>query len=165
MLKGTRDRILKSIVVLFSALFFAVVLMIFTADRLYSASLLAENGRISPAKAAQLIDIALKLDPSNAELYLREYELLNMELEKAGVKARGKIYTRELYVLKRCIDICPSWPAYHIYYALTLEKMTPRPNPVTREMILRQMKQAVELKPSSELYRGIYEKYMRGFQQ
>lgn len=92
-------------------------------------------------------DLAIKLDSTNADLYYERY---------GSVDLQPKL---RLQALKRCINLTPSWPAYHLYYGLMLEKMSPNPNPLTKGLILSELEKASDLKPSSRLYRKILQEH------
>ena len=147
-------RILKLTIIAFSIVFVALIITEFISDRLYSASLKAEEGDITTQKALTLLDYAIKLDPTNAELYFRKYELTRETRKDEGVKVPTK---KELFLLKKCIQLRPFWPKYHFCYGLTLAKMNPHPNAITRELVLSELKKAAELKPFSKLYQNTYQ--------
>lgn len=160
------NRLIKSILVIFSVVFMLRVLTIFVADRYYSMSLAAEKGKITTDRARDLLNIAIRMDSSNADLYSRKFRILVLELKNipkgthpsSRIK-RHDIYEQMLPVIKHCIQLCPSWPKYHLQYALTVKKMSFRLNAPTRELILSELLKAAELKPYSELHRKVYEKY------
>ena len=162
-----KDKAIKLIIVLFTIVFTMRVVTVFIADRLYSMSMAAEKGRIPVSRAVTFLNIATKLDSSNANLYYQKYELLELSLR--GAKADEAISQndmrrkQQLHLLRQCIQLCPSWPAYHLFYAFTLKKMSPNPNIVTQGQILSEFKKAAELKPYSELYRKIYKSYLKKF--
>ena len=150
------DRSLKLILIIFSVVFLARVATIFTADRLYSMSFAAEAGGITPVRAINLVNTAIALDNNNADLCFRQCELLQLEVKEKNRRKIKIIRKNQLHTLKDCIALCPSWPRYHLYYALVLKKMAKNPNPQTRELILSELKKAAKLKPFSKLYRDIY---------
>jgi len=123
-----KSKFTKTTIIIFSVLFVLRVLTIFTADRLCSLNLL---------------NIAIKLDSTNSDLYYQQYQIDTLQ-----PKLR-------LQALKKCINLVPSWPVYHLYYGLMLKKMSPNPNPLTKKLILSELSKASELKPSSELYSAI----------
>ena len=92
-------------------------------------------------------DLAVKLDSTNSDLHYARYESVDLK-QKLRLQA-----------LKRCINLTPSWPAYHLYYGLMLEKMSPNPNPLTKGLILSELEKASDLKPSSRLYRKILQEH------
>jgi len=153
-------------ILLFSLIYAAIVLTTFAADRL------AAMGQI---------ETAIKLDPVNAELYFRKYELLNLSSREAegdeaiskspGLKPRASspnpasdIQKQCLQLIKHAIDLRPLWPEYHLYYASTLEQMTPGTNFITRQVILGELKKAADLKPYSPSARKIYEKHLNSYE-
>ena len=148
--------------VVFSAVFALRILTIFTADRLYSMSLAAETGKISPEKGLKIISTAVMLDPSNAKLHYEKCEILELEIKDKKRKQRNILFEKQLHILRRCINLCPSWAAYHMHYALILSRMSRNPNMFTREMINSEIEQSIELKPYSKLYRRIYDKRSAG---
>ena len=153
------DMICKIAILTFSAIFLCQVSLIFVSDRLYSMSLALEAGKISTDKALNYINTAVKLNPSNANLYFRKYEIVEIKLKSQKNDVR-EIYINQINLLRHCIDLCPSWPAYHMYYALTLNKLRPAPNLITKETILMELEKASELKPYSKLYLDIYDRYV-----
>ncbi len=158
-----KNKHIKTLLTVFTVIFALRVVTIFAADRLYSMSLAAEVGKIAPDRAVSMLDAAIKLDSANAELYYKKYEILNRgtKSDKNDVqRTMYEIRKRQLNLLKKAINFCPSWPAYHLRYALTLKRMVKYPNVQTRELILSELKKAVELKPFSELYMRIYKKYV-----
>jgi len=134
------------------------VITIFTANRLYSMSLAAEEGERPVSQALNLLITATKLDFTNADLYYQEYITLNPRLTTQDPSPMTYDPKLRLQALKHCIDLTPSWPVYHLYYGLMLKKMSQTPNPLTRDLILSELQKASELKPSSELYQNIYQK-------
>ena len=148
------NRTVKRIIILFSVIYALRVVTIFTADRLYSMSMAAEKGRISANRAITLLDLAAGLDSTNADIYFKKYELLGSEPGKTD----SRPLKQQLRLLRCCLNLRPSWPAYHMYYALTLKKMSQHPNIQTRKLILDQLEKAVELKPYSKLYLKILRK-------
>lgn len=144
--------------ILFSFIFAGTVLAVFSSDRLYSASLRTE--RTDTARSLSFVDAAIKLDPINAELYFEKAYLLKRQLivneqrttinEKRSTINEQQIYERCLHLYKRCINLSPSWPQYHLYYALILNKMGS--NYITREFVRSELEKAAELKPYSKMY-------------
>ncbi|MFH0855463.1 MAG: hypothetical protein V1869_02950 [Candidatus Omnitrophota bacterium] len=61
--------------------------------------------------------------------------------------------------LTKAIEAEPAKAVYHMLYALDLIQQNPRPNALTRKLILTQLTQALELKPYSRNYRKIFDKY------
>jgi hypothetical protein len=59
----------------------------------------------------------------------------------------------------RAIETEPARAEFHLAYALDLIKKTPEPDSFTARVILKQLQQAVELRPFSEQYKGIYKTY------
>ena len=166
------NRTTKLILIAFSLIFALRVATIFTADRCYSMSLAAEKGKITPDRAITLLNIATALDSTNAELYSKKFDILRLkDKEKShhpspithysSPMTHHEILKQQLHLMNRCITLCPSWPAYHLYYALTLSQMSPRPNIQTRKLILSELQKTKELKPYSNLYRQICQKYQK----
>jgi hypothetical protein len=152
------------IIIAFSLLFAARVVTIFTADRVYRTATKVEEGAISAESAAQLLDTAIKLDSTDAKLYFAKHEMLEIliregDTQKAGLTERAA-RRAQLALLKHAIELRPLWPKYHLDYAATLYRMSPRANIMTRQLILSQLKKAAELKPYSPMYQGIYQKYL-----
>jgi hypothetical protein len=161
------NKLTKITIIIFSIIFAIRVVTIFGADRLYSMSLAAETGKITPDAAIKLLDVATNLDSTNADLYFRKYEILNLKTQNATTQQRNNAITQQrnnaitqqLRLLTKCINLCPSWSAYHLYYALTLKRMSPKPNLITRQLILSELESASDLKPYSSRYRQMYERY------
>lgn len=153
-----KHRLARYIIIIISVVFAIRVSSIFIADRLYSMSMAVESGKITPNKGMNLLNIADKFDSRNANLYFRKYQILDIEEEGLEPEQANKLIKYQLKFLRKCINLCPSWADYHIYYALTLEKMTSNPNIVTRKLILSELEKALELKTHSELYHRIYQK-------
>jgi hypothetical protein len=155
-----KNLIYKIIILAFSLVFAALVLTTFAAERLSAMSFRPVFFSPTPDERIELIDRAIKLDPMNAELRFRKFVLLQRKRVSEG-KARSN--KAELYAMKDAVDLRPLWPKYHLYYGLILEKMSPRPNIVTRQLILSQLKKAAELKPYSSLYQEKYSEYLEKF--
>lgn len=62
-------------------------------------------------------------------------------------------------LLTKAIEAEPAKAMYHMLYALDLIQQNPRPDALTRQLILAQLTQALELKPYSKKYRKIFDKY------
>lgn len=148
----------KLLIVVFSIVFGAGVITIFTADRFYSIGITDNNPKLRPEDAIKLLDIAAKLDPMNANIYFQKYKILE---DKVFVEYDLK--KEKLNLLKRCINLCPPWPDYHIYYAVTLRRMVKSPNAQTKKLILSELSKSVKLKQNSDLYKEIYDKYEEVF--
>lgn len=151
-----KNRIISYCIIIFSIVFLVRVITIFTADRLYSMSLAVEQGKRKSELAITMLNIASTLDSTNADLYFLKYEILRGENASNAQK-------QQLNLLKKCTDLCPSWPAYHLYYVLTLIQMSPQPNIITKERILSELKKAKELKPYSLVYMNLYQKYSKRY--
>lgn len=152
-----KNKVIRYSIIVFSMVFMVRIITIFTADRLYSMSLAAEEGKRAPEEAITMLNIATTLDSTNVNLYFMKYEILEL-------KTKSDILKKQLHILKKCIDLCPSWPAYHIYYAFTLKQMSLKPNIVTKELILSEFKKAAELKPYSPMYKKLYQKYLNRYE-
>ncbi len=162
------NRFIKILILIFSIIFAVRVLTVFTADRLYSMSLAAIADKITTEKGTSLLETAEKLDSGNANLYFEEFKLLEDEIaalkkEKSGADKIKTYRKRQIFLLKKAIDLCPSWPVYHMYYALTIKRMSTKSNIITDSKILSEMEKAVELKPFSKVYSNIYKKYHKNF--
>lgn len=167
----------KYILVIISLIFGFRVLTLFISDRFYSMSMAAETGKIRVDRGIALLNIALKLDTTNADIYFKKYELLEILLQETlrlakddkTVSVNEILYMvsdtrkKQLHLLEKCIDLSPSWPKYHLYYAITLKRMAPKPNIFTRRLILSELKKATTLKPYSPVYRKIYKRYLEEF--
>jgi hypothetical protein len=162
----------NAIIIIFSLTFAVRVVTIFAADRLLSIASTAKEGPVAPEKALDLLNLATKLDSTNAELYYKQYELLNLSLRGAeaipktsrprDVKAIRKT---QIHLLRTAIALRPLWPKYHLSYGLTVGRMSPNPNIVTRRLILSELKKAADLKPYSTMYQNIYKKYAAKYGQ
>jgi len=60
---------------------------------------------------------------------------------------------------EKAIETEPSRAEYHMSYALDLAGKNPAPDYFTVQLVLSQIKQAVELKPFSKAYREVYAAY------
>ncbi|MFH1878943.1 MAG: hypothetical protein ABH883_09070, partial [Candidatus Omnitrophota bacterium] len=129
--------------------------------RLYSMSSACEKGGITPDLAIRLLDAASMLDPDNVDIYMRKYAFIRQMIKKEKGHRNRKLLKKELHILKKCVNLCPTVPEYHFYYALTLKIMSPEPNDMTRGLILSELEKAYSLKPNSDFYRKIYEKYSK----
>ena len=163
-------KLLKIAIIIFSVLFAIRVTTIFTADRLYSMSLAAETGKITPGRAILLLNIASKLDSSNANIYYQKSEMRSLEYNEkrdsfSPIALRHNIKKFQLQALAKCIDLCPSNALYHAAYAVTLKQMTPKPNITTKSIILSETKKSTELIPVSDEYKSIYEYYLDRYQR
>ena len=158
-----RNKLYSALIVVFSAVFALHVLAVMAADRLFSVSMAAEEGGIAPERGIKLIDIATKLDPGNAELYYRKYKLLLLTGKDAKGSEKAVLLKRRLHALGHCINLCPSRAVYHIFYGLTVARMTARPNAQTRQIILSELRKASELNPSNSRYKKRYLRYLERF--
>jgi len=153
-----KDVLFKMLICIFSLIFGIRVFTIFLVDRLYSMSLSAERSGYPGSREICLLDAAAKLDPSNADLYFKKYEILGLK-EKAGGRNPERL-KRRLEALRKCIQLCPSKPSFHLHYAYLFKRMFATPNLQTEQLIISEIKKARDLKPYSELYRKIYEKHL-----
>jgi hypothetical protein len=208
----------RLLILIFSLVYAAIVLTAFTADRLrYFADERADERAEESdyVTALGLIDKAIMLDPENADLYFRKYEIVSdliEELEKVSVKEGSNSDTltpvpegdddtltlaptgamtltsaasddtltlslspedldltihhlqkQQLSLIKRAIDLRPTWPTYHVLYAHTLGRMSRNPNYMTRRVILSELEKAAELKPYSPTYRKIYRDHVNSY--
>ncbi len=144
----------------FTLIFILRISTIFVADRAYCLSYWMEKGYISQATAEILLDIAIKLDSTNALLFFRKYEVLRAGYEQSHDR---DVLLKQLRLIEKCVELCPSWPAYHLHYAITLKKTQRSSNIITQELISSELKKAAELKPYSEKYQDIYQKYGKPF--
>ena len=158
-----KGKIIKTIIIIFTFIFAARLTTIFAADRLYIMSFPAQKKKIPINRGIDYLNAATRLDSTNANLYFQKYELLDVQSKNQPQTTNYQLRKDQLYLLKHCIQLCPTWPAYHLYYALTLGQMSPRPNTITRQRILSELKKASELKPYSKLYRKIYKTYLKKF--
>jgi hypothetical protein len=126
-------------------------------------SMAAEKATIPIGRGLNMLDAAMKLDSTNVDIYIQKYELLDIKLRKGEWGIKNQILEEQLQLIRKSINLYPTWPTYHMYYALTLKRITPNPNIVTQQAILSEMKKAVDLKPHSELYRKIYKRYLTQF--
>jgi len=146
------NRIIRLFIVIFSILFALRVITFLASDRLYSMSLSAK----SPEEGIELIQTAEALDSSNAELYFSEFKLLESIISRSEDHDLIKTYRkRQVFLIKKAIDLSPSKALYHMYYAITLRRMSPNPNAVTKSVILSETQKASELRPYSEIYARI----------
>jgi len=136
--------------------FAAVILTTFAAERLSAISFRPAFFSLTMDERIELMDRAIGLDPLNAEFRFRKFILLQRKRLSEGNAIPHKT---ELYAIKEAIDLRPLWPKYHLYYGLVLDRMSPNPNVITRQLILSQLKKAAELKPYSELYGKIYQNH------
>lgn len=154
-----KRRIIRLLLVVFSLTYAVSVMTVFIADRLYSMSMAAEGGKISIDRGLSLLDIATKLDSTNAKLYLQKYKILVSEIKKQKTENRNQTYKQMLRFMKQGIDLCPTDPYYHMHYALVLKKLNRgRRSPHTEQLMLSEFKKAAELKPCSDLYQRIYKR-------
>lgn len=161
-----RNRAARLTFIVFSVLFAIRVLSIFVADQHYNRTMPSKRRQSTPQQAMVLLDVARKLDSTNAKIYFREYEMLEaLYRSPETVEGMSKAYINKLQLLalRRCINICPSQALYHIDYAITLKRMSPNPNIITKDLILSEVHKAARLRPYSELYQKIYRKYLKKF--
>jgi hypothetical protein len=151
-----KNRVVRYSIIVFSIVFALRVITIFTADRLYSMALEVEEWAGPPAAAITMLKIATMLDSTNTDLYFLKYEVLQLE-------QKNDVRKQQIHLLKKCINLCPSWPAYHVYYAFMIKQMSPSPNIVTKDFILSEFKQATELKPYSPMYKKLYQKHLNRY--
>ena len=155
-----KNLITKLTVILFSAVFAALVLSTFVSDRLIALSFRSGRGVYTPEEKLVLVNTAIKLDPLNAENHFRKFMVLQDIRVEKGLKRPHKT---ELYAIKDAINLRPLWPKYHLYYGLILEMMNPDPNIMTRQLILSELEKASSLKPYSALYKEKYAKYLKKY--
>jgi hypothetical protein len=154
------SRIAKTIIIILSTVYAIVVASTFVSDRLVAAAFRQGNIAFSLDEKLNLIEKAIELDPFNAELYFKKFIVMQ---EMRIISGKRKPHKTELYAIKNAIDLRPLWPKYHLYYGLVLEKMSPNPNIITRNIILSQLKKAAELKPYSQMYGEEYLKYLEKY--
>ena len=154
-------KIPQAILLVLSTAFLLVIVSTFIADRLYSMTFSVESGKRECDNAIGLMNKAIILDPGNAALYFRKYELLKMRRKEGGHVRRPS--KEELQLLKKCIELRPFWPKYHLLYGLTLKRMHPKPNIMTKQMINSEIKKATDLKPFSKMYSKIYIYYLNKY--
>ena len=150
-------KIKNLIVISFSVVFLLLVTTVFTSDRLYSSTFNLADETDILEDATHRLDYAIQIDPLNAELYFRKYELLRKIRKLQSVK---KPSTDEIQLLKKCIQLRPFWPKYHFFYGVTLARTNQYPNTLTQELIILELKKAADLKPYSEFYQKTYHKYI-----
>ena len=131
-----------------------------TADRLYSMSMAAKVGDIAPEQGVAYLNVATRLDSTNAALYYQKYKILHLLAKNEIRHTKYDIREQQLHLLRRCINLCPSWAQYHLLYALTAERLSTRPNIFTQQLILSELEKATTLKPYSPMYKDIYQKYL-----
>jgi hypothetical protein len=151
-----KNIIYKITISAFSVAFAAIVLNTFAAERLSAMSFRPVFFSSTIEERVELMERAIKLDPLNAELRFRKFILLQRKRISEG---NPRPHKTELYTIREAIDLRPLWPKYHLYYGLVLERMSPTPNIITRELIRSQLKKAADLKPYSELYQKKYQAY------
>ena len=71
-------KVVRYTIIILSVIFAIRVLSIFIADRLCSMSMAVESGKITPDRGVKLLNIAIKLDSQNADLYFRKYQVLDI---------------------------------------------------------------------------------------
>lgn len=140
--------------------------LVFSADRFYSMSLASQTDKISPEKGIALLEIAMRLTPGDARLYARKYDLMPFVIEAGRPAADGRrlkpgdlLYERQLQVVARCIDLCPSVAAYHFHYAITMRMVLPSMTIPATRYLLSEFKKASELRPANAYLRSTYQKY------
>ncbi len=74
-------------------LFAGTVISVFSADRLYSMSLAAENGTRPVERGIALINTAIHLDPLDARLYSQKYQLMGLITQDAITQQRNNATT------------------------------------------------------------------------
>ncbi|KJJ85571.1 secreted protein [Candidatus Omnitrophus magneticus] len=170
--KNNSDYFLWIGISVFSFLILIGILSVFSSDRLYSISLICVEKNSKSDLSGKFADAAIFLEKDRIEYYQKKYDILLNNLkgiysEKNNTEkktAKIKICKEMLAETKKIIDICPSWPEGHMNYGLTLSYMAPElPNIITREQILSELEKAAILKPYSDLYKQIYEKYKLKF--
>lgn len=156
----------KLLLIVFTILFTSSVVAVFASDRLYSMSLAAQVGKISPEKGIALIEAAIRITPGDVRLYVQKYDLMSLPTDTGRPtpyalrpKPGDLLYERQLQVIARCIDLCPSWAAYHFNYAQNMRRVHPRMSLMATKFLLSEFKKASDLRPMSQLYRKMYEKY------
>ena len=154
------SRAAKTVIIIISIVYAVVVASTFVSDRLIAAAFRQGNISFSLEEKLSLTEKAIELDPLSAELYFKKFIVLQEMRISSG---KRKPHKTELYAIKNAIDLRPLWPKYHLYYGLVLEKMSPNPNIMTRNIILSQLKKAAELKPYSEMYGREYLKYLEKY--
>jgi len=73
------------------------------------------------------------------------------------------LYERQLQLIARCVNLCPSVASYHFRYALTMPMVHPHLTLMAREFLLSELQKASELKPQDARYRDVYGKYRKRF--
>lgn len=158
-----KNRITRLILIAFTLLFGSCVVLVFGSDRLYSMSLAAQTGKISPEKGIALLDAAIRLDPGNTGLYFEKCKLMDKVAYNGQLKPGDLLYERQLQVIARCIDLSPSSANYHFYYAITTMEVHPRLTHIAAAYMLSELLKASELRPASRTYREKCDKYEKKY--
>ena len=127
-------RTAKITIMLLSLIYGAVVLTTFTADRLVALSFRPVLITPTLGQRLSMIELAEKLDPLDGEIPFRKFIVLQ---EIRVSERRTRPCRAELQALRDAVRARPLWPRYHLYYGLLLERMSPSPNVMTRQKILK----------------------------
>ena len=76
------NRITQLILIAFTVVFTLWIGTVFVSDRLYSLSLAADTGRISPEQGIAMLEAAMKLTPGDARLYAQKYDLMGQSAKR-----------------------------------------------------------------------------------
>ncbi|MCK4859881.1 MAG: hypothetical protein KAS87_04925 [Candidatus Omnitrophica bacterium] len=154
----------KLAVLLLSAAYIFCLSAIFTADLYYRRSLAAKDRKISPTKALGYINKAIFLNPVRSTYRYQKYYLLKMFYANRKAKsachlsqtAKQNLLSKGIQNLEKAIELEPTKPSYHLFYALSLIKRDLLRGKEIPKIARQELRRAVELKPYSELYQQIY---------
>lgn len=159
-------QLLRLALIAYTVVFTLWIGSVFGSDRLYSMSFAAQTGKISPEKGIALLEIAMRLTPGDARLYAQKYDLMPRAVEigrlmtdDRRLKPGDLLYERQLQVIARCIDLCPSVASYHFHYALTMRMVLPCMTIPAIRYLLSEYEKASELRPGNVYFRSTYQKY------
>ena len=155
------NRIIQIILIIFTLLFGSCVVAVLGSDRLYSMSLTSEKGTRPVERGLALIDTALKLTPLDARLYSQKYTFLGIKTSNEQRATSNVLRERQLQLATTCVNLAPSVALNHFRYASAMFTVTPHLTPMAKQYLVSQLQKASILKPYSDSYRDIYEKYRR----
>lgn len=157
------------IIAFLSFIYFVYLATIFIADFYYYRSKSLQKKDFSSQKAIGYIERSIFFNPLNSQYRYQKYYLIKSHFKNYKppilgneLTLREKILLKQaISSLKEAIQLEPSNPSHHMFYALALIKSYGLRNSSTIEMVKEELSRAVELKPYSKVYHRIYRKILQ----
>jgi tetratricopeptide (TPR) repeat protein len=138
------------------------------ADFYYYRSKQVSRRGSAVEEALNSIERSLFFNPLNSQYHYQKYYLIKNYFKdykppivKNNLTPQDKILLKQAIAsLKKAIQLEPSNPSHHIFYALALVKFYGLRDYRIIEIVKKELFRAVELKPYSKVYSRIYQKIL-----